>query len=112
MAIKAEGYIQRFTKISLHWIRRVSLCLLAFKGRRLTASDPFHILFALLVLAERNMESFWGRFKDTLRKHFRYWECDDLRSTIEQAIYYFNNERPVRKLKGKPPVPYRTELVA
>ena len=58
------------------------------------------------------MESFWGRFKDTLRKHFRYWECDDLRSTIEQAIYYFNNERPVRKLKGKPPVPYRTELVA
>ena len=58
------------------------------------------------------MESFWGRFKDTLRKHFRYWECDDLRSTIEQAIYYFNNERPVRKLKGKPPVLYRTELVA
>lgn len=58
------------------------------------------------------MESFWGRFKDTLRKHFRYLECDDLRSTIEQAIYYFNNERPVRKLKGKPPVPYRTELVA
>lgn len=55
MAIKAEGYIQRFAKISLHWIRRVSLCLLAFKGRRLTASDPFHILFALLVLAERNI---------------------------------------------------------
>ena len=58
------------------------------------------------------MESFWGRFKDTLRKHFRYWERDDLRSTIEQAIYYFNNERPVRKLKGKPPVLFRTELVA
>ena len=34
------------------------------------------------------MESFWGRFKDTLHKHFRYWESDDLRSTIEQAIYY------------------------
>ena len=58
------------------------------------------------------MESFWGRFKDTLRKHFRYWESSDLRTTIEQAIYYFNNERPVRKLKGKPPVLYRTELVA
>ena len=58
------------------------------------------------------MESFWGRFKDTLRKHFRYWESDDLRSTIEQAIYYFNNERPGRKLKGKPPVLYRTELAA
>ena len=58
------------------------------------------------------MESFWGRFKDTLRKHFRYWESDDLRYTIEQAIFYFNNERPVRKLNGKPPVLYRTELVA
>ena len=58
------------------------------------------------------MESFWGRFKDTLRKHFRYWESDDLRSTIEQAIYCFNNERPVRKLNGKPPVLFRTELVA
>lgn len=49
---------------------------------------------------------------DTLRKHFRYWESDDLRSTIEQAIYYFNSERPVRKRKGKPPVLCRTELVA
>ena len=58
------------------------------------------------------MESFWGRFKDALRKHFRYWESDDLRTTIEQAIHYFNYERPVRKLKGKPPVLFRTELVA
>jgi len=58
------------------------------------------------------MESFWGRFKDTLRKHFRYWESEDLRTTIEHAVYYFNNERPVRKLKGKPPVLFRTELVA
>jgi transposase InsO family protein len=58
------------------------------------------------------MESFWGRFKDALRVHFRYWERDDLKSTVEQAIYYFNNERPIRKLKGKPPVLYRTELVA
>ena len=31
---------------------------------------------------------------------------------IEQAVYYFNYERPVRKLKGKPPVLFRTELVA
>ena len=58
------------------------------------------------------MESFWGRFKDALRKHFCCWEHDDLRATIERAIYYFNNERPVRKLKGKPPVLFRTELVA
>ena len=58
------------------------------------------------------MESFWGRFKDALRKHFRYWERDDLSATIEEAVYYFNNERPVRKLQGKPPVLFRTELVA
>ena len=58
------------------------------------------------------MESFWGRFKDTLRKHFRYRESNDLRAVIEQAIHYFNYERPVRKLKGKPPVLFRTELVA
>jgi transposase InsO family protein len=58
------------------------------------------------------MESYWGRFKDTLRKHFRYWENDDLHSIIEQAIHYFNYERPVRKLNGKPPVLFRTELVA
>ena len=57
------------------------------------------------------MESFWGRFKDALQKHFRYWENDDLHSVIEQAIDYFNYERPVRKLNGKPPVLFRTELV-
>lgn len=33
-------------------------------------------------------------------------------STVERAIYYFNNERPVRKLNGKPPVLFRTERVA
>ena len=58
------------------------------------------------------MESFWGRFKDTLRKHFRYRESDDLRATIKRALSYFNNERPVRKLNGKPPALFKTELVA
>ena len=58
------------------------------------------------------MESFWGRFKDTLRKHFLYWESDDLRAVVEQAVHYFNYERPVRKLNGKPPVLFRTELAA
>ena len=33
-------------------------------------------------------------------------------STVERAIYYFNNEPPVRKLNGKPPVLFRTERVA
>ena len=58
------------------------------------------------------MESFWGRFKDVLRKHFRHWEHDDLRSIVELAVHFFNYERPLRKLNGKPPVPFRMELVA
>ena len=57
------------------------------------------------------MESFWGRFKDTLKKHFRYWEKDDLMTVIGDYIHYFNYIRPVRKLDGKPPVLFRTELV-
>ena len=58
------------------------------------------------------MESFWRRFKDTLRIHFRYREKDDLRDVVEQCIHYFNNIRPVRKLNGKPPILFRTESVA
>ncbi len=58
------------------------------------------------------MESFWGRFKDTLRKHFRYWEKDDLYAVAADCVRYFNCIRPVRKLNGKPLVLFRTELVA
>lgn len=58
------------------------------------------------------MESFFGRFKDVLRSHYHYWKCDDLTQTISNAINYFNCKRPLRKLKGKPPVQYRIELAA
>ena len=58
------------------------------------------------------MESFWGRFKDALRKHFRYWEKDDLKAVVGDCIHYFNYVCPVRKLNGKPPALFRTELVA
>ena len=58
------------------------------------------------------MESFWGRFKDTLRKHFRYWEKDDLYAVVAECVHYFNHCRPLRKLNGKPPALFRTELVA
>jgi len=58
------------------------------------------------------MESFFGRFKDVLRFQFRYWEYDDLSATVSEAIHYFNNIRPCRKLNGKPPVLFRNELVA
>lgn len=58
------------------------------------------------------MESFWGRFKDVLRCRFRFWECDNLKNVIAQAIHYFNFSRPIRKLNGKPPALFRTELVA
>ena len=58
------------------------------------------------------MESFWGRFKDALCKHFRYWEKDNLYDVVAQCVHYFNYIRPVRKLNVKPPVLFRTELVA
>ena len=40
------------------------------------------------------MESFWGRFKDALRNHFRYWESDDIRATIERAIAISTTNAP------------------
>lgn len=55
------------------------------------------------------MESFWGRFKDTLRNHFRYFEKDDLFAVIADCVHYFNYSRPIRKLNGKPPIPFRLE---
>ena len=58
------------------------------------------------------MESFWGRFKDTLYNHFRCREQTDLHTTIADCVHYFNFLRPIRKLNGKPPVLFRTELVA
>ena len=58
------------------------------------------------------MESFFGRFKDVLRFQFRYWECDNLNFVIEQAVHYFNYERPVRKLNGKPHIQFRIEQMA
>lgn len=58
------------------------------------------------------MESFWGRFKDALCKHFRYCESDSLQATVAKCVQYFNYVRPVRKLNGKPPVLFRTGLVA
>ncbi len=56
------------------------------------------------------IESFFGRFKDVLHSHFKYQNCDDLHKAVSDAVYYFNYLRPVRKLKRKPPVPYRLEL--
>lgn len=58
------------------------------------------------------MESFWGRFKDVLRYRFHYWEHDNLSCVIADAIHYFNFSRPIRKLNGKPPALFRTELTA
>ena len=58
------------------------------------------------------MDSFFGRFKDVLRFQFSYWEWDDLNLVIEHAIHYFNYERPLRKLNGKPPVHFRMEQMA
>ena len=58
------------------------------------------------------IESFFGRFKDTMSSHFEYSTCDDIAKAIDETIYYFNNIRPLRKLNKKPPVQYRIELAA
>ena len=58
------------------------------------------------------IESFFGRFKDVLRSHFQYWKCDDLNKVIQEAVYYFNYIKPLRKLKRKPPVQFRLEQAA
>lgn len=50
------------------------------------------------------MESFLGRFKDTLRFHFRYWERKDLRAVVAECVHYFNYDRPTRKCNGLPPI--------
>ena len=57
------------------------------------------------------IESFWGRFKDSLRHQFRFWERDDLYGVAAECIHYFNFIRPLRKLYGKPPVLFRLYLV-
>ena len=44
------------------------------------------------------MGSLFGRFKEVLQFHFRYWEFDNLSFVTEKAIRYFNCERPLRKL--------------
>lgn len=58
------------------------------------------------------IESFFGRFKDVLKSHYKYWKCDNLKDVIDDAIHYFNYIKPLRKLNRKPPVQYRLEQTA
>lgn len=58
------------------------------------------------------IESFFGRFKDVISSHFKYWKCDEITKVVADTVYYFNYNRPVRKLNRKPPVQYRIELAA
>ena len=58
------------------------------------------------------MESFFGRFKDTLRRHFYFSSQDDLYDVVAKCVHYFNYTRPVRKLGGLPPVSFRLNLAA
>lgn len=56
------------------------------------------------------IESFFGRFKDVLRSHYHYWNCDDIFKVVDDAVHYFNYVKPVRNLNKKPPVQFRIEL--
>ncbi|MBQ8163443.1 MAG: integrase core domain-containing protein, partial [Clostridia bacterium] len=57
------------------------------------------------------IESFFGKFKDILKSR-KFCKADNLKSVIDQTIYYYNYIKPMRKLNGKPPVQFRIEQAA
>ena len=56
------------------------------------------------------IESLNGWIKEELCKDFNLYKTTDIRKTIKEFIYYFNNERLAYSLNYKSPVQYRTEL--
>ena len=81
--------------------------------------SPAPILFAQLIATYRAILLTSHTLKigaESIHLLLRFLFCQQVPyltlSTVERAIYYFNNEPPVRKLNGKPPVLFRTERVA
>lgn len=57
------------------------------------------------------MESFFGSFKCerlNLRKKL-HKTLDDVKEIVEEYIFFYNNERPQKKLKGLAPIQYRSQ---
>lgn len=55
------------------------------------------------------MESFFGRMKTECYFGNRFETRAELKQTIHNYLYYYNNERIQVKLKGLSPVEYRTQ---
>lgn len=55
------------------------------------------------------IESFFGRLKDIMSSQLWYRSCDDINKAIDEAIYYLNNIRPIRKLNKEPLAQYRID---
>ncbi len=58
------------------------------------------------------IESFFARFREVLNTHFNFSNSDNLFESISRTIHYFNYTKPIRRLNGKQPVPFRLELTA
>lgn len=58
------------------------------------------------------IESSFRKFKNVLHSQYHYWNWDDILKVVDQAVFYFNYIKPVRRLNKKIPVQYRIELAA
>lgn len=56
------------------------------------------------------MESLNGWIKEELYLDFNLFNSKNVKQTIDEYVYYFNNERLSSKLQYKSPVQFRTEL--
>ena len=54
------------------------------------------------------MENFFGRLKVEMFYGEKFESVDAFIETLHEYVYYYNNERISRKLKGMSPVQYRT----
>ena len=57
------------------------------------------------------MESFFGTLKSEFFHLNKFSNFDELKTGLDDYIYYYNNDRIKLKLKGLSPVDYRTRIV-
>ena len=58
------------------------------------------------------MENFFGLLKQEIYYGKTFYSFEELKTTIEEWIYYYNHERIKIKLGGLSPVNYRLQLTA
>ena len=61
-------------------------------------------------LDNSSMENFFGRLKTEMFYGETFQSTDEFIRTLEEYLWYYNNERISLKLKGMSPVQYRTHL--